>query len=55
MQALQLDGINEPLVLQQVPTPVPAAGEVLVELRAAAFNHRDVWIQKGQYGGLTSV
>ncbi|GAB2453282.1 alcohol dehydrogenase [Hymenobacter qilianensis] len=52
MQVLQLDGINQPLVLQEVPTPMPAAGEVLVEIRAAAFNHRDVWIQKGQYGGL---
>lgn len=52
MQALQLDGINQPLKLQEVPTPTPAAGEALVELRAAAFNHRDVWIQKGQYGGL---
>lgn len=52
MQALQLDGINQPLKLQEVPTPAPATGEVLIELRAAAFNHRDVWIQKGQYGGL---
>lgn len=52
MQALQLDGVNQPLRIQDVPTPAPAAGEVLVEVRAAAFNHRDVWIQKGQYGGL---
>ncbi|SHJ82213.1 D-arabinose 1-dehydrogenase, Zn-dependent alcohol dehydrogenase family [Hymenobacter daecheongensis DSM 21074] len=52
MQALQLNGINQPLVLTEVPTPAPGPGEVLVRLRAAALNHRDVWIQKGQYAGL---
>ncbi|MBC7923656.1 MAG: zinc-binding dehydrogenase [Ferruginibacter sp.] len=52
MQAIVLEGINHPLRLQEVPDPVPAAGEVLVGLRAAALNHRDVWIQKGQYAGL---
>ncbi|UOQ71892.1 zinc-binding dehydrogenase [Hymenobacter cellulosilyticus] len=52
MQALQLNGINEPLHLQEVDTPSPGPGEVLVEIHAAALNHRDVWIQKGQYAGL---
>jgi len=52
MQALVLNGINEPLQLQEVPTPTPGPGEVLVRLHAAALNHRDVWIQKGQYAGL---
>ena len=52
MQALVLDGINQPLRLRAVPTPAPAPGEVLVQLHAAALNHRDVWIQKGQYAGL---
>jgi NADPH:quinone reductase-like Zn-dependent oxidoreductase len=36
----------------EVPDPVPKAGEALVELRAAALNHRDVWIKLGQYAGL---
>ncbi|RYU77137.1 zinc-binding dehydrogenase [Hymenobacter persicinus] len=52
MHALQLNGIGQPLHLTEVPTPAPGPGEVLVELRAAALNHRDVWIQKGQYAGL---
>jgi len=52
MKALRLDDINQPLTLQEVPTPAPGPGEVLVQIRAAAFNHRDVWIQKGQYAGL---
>ncbi|MCC2547189.1 zinc-binding dehydrogenase [Hymenobacter sp. BT175] len=52
MKALQLSGINQPVELCEVPTPAPGPGEVLIQLRAAALNHRDVWIQKGQYAGL---
>ncbi|OWP61879.1 alcohol dehydrogenase [Hymenobacter amundsenii] len=52
MQALVLHGINQPLAYEQVPTPQPAAGQVQVQLHAAALNHRDVWIQQGQYAGL---
>ena len=52
MQALVLDGINQPLQLREVSTPAPGPGQVLVRLHAAALNHRDVWIQKGQYAGL---
>ena len=32
---------------EEVPDPVPADGEVLVELRAASLNHLDIWIRKG--------
>lgn len=28
-------------------------GEILVKIGAAAFNHRDLWIRKGQYPGIT--
>jgi zinc-binding alcohol dehydrogenase/oxidoreductase len=52
MRALQQDAVSQPAVLREIATPAPAAGEVLVKLRAAALNHRDVWIQKGQYAGL---
>lgn len=52
MQALVLDGIDQPLQLRDVPTPAAGPGEMLVQLHAAALNHRDVWIQKGQYAGL---
>lgn len=52
MQALVLEGIGQPVTLQEVPTPQPGPGQVQVQLRAAALNHRDVWIQKGQYAGL---
>ena len=52
MQAIQLDAVYQPVVLRDVPTPVPGPGEILVRLHAAALNHRDVWIQKGQYAGI---
>jgi NADPH:quinone reductase-like Zn-dependent oxidoreductase len=40
-------GGPEGLIYEEVPDPEPAPGEVLVELRAAALNHLDVWIRKG--------
>lgn len=51
MQALQLAALNE-LNVTDVPAPVPAEGEAVVMLKAAALNHRDVWIKLGQYAGL---
>ena len=51
MKAALLRAIDS-LELDTVPRPVPAPGEVLVHLRAAALNHRDVWIKHGQYAGL---
>jgi zinc-binding alcohol dehydrogenase/oxidoreductase len=41
------DGGPDVLRYEDVPDPVPAAGEALVELRAASLNHLDVWIRKG--------
>ena len=52
MRALVLEGVGKPLELRKVPTPVPGAGEAIVRVVAAAINHRDLWIQKGQYAGL---
>ena len=34
-------------MLEEVPDPTPAAGEVLIELKASALNHLDIWIRKG--------
>jgi NADPH:quinone reductase-like Zn-dependent oxidoreductase len=49
MKAIRIheDGGPEVLRYEDAPDPVPAAGEVLVELRAAALNHLDVWVRKG--------
>jgi NADPH:quinone reductase-like Zn-dependent oxidoreductase len=51
MKALQLPEVNQ-LRVGDVPDPRPAPGEVVVSLRAAALNHRDVFIKAGQYAGL---
>ena len=45
-------GKDQPLVHEDVALPVPEEGEELVALKAAALNHRDVWIQKGLYAGI---
>lgn len=53
MKALVLEALNQPPVLREVSDPDPEAGQVVVRLRAAALNHRDVWISKGQYPGIS--
>ncbi len=49
MKAIRIheDGGPDVLRYEDVPDPVPADGEVLIELRAASLNHLDVWIRKG--------
>lgn len=51
MRAVRLVAINQ-LETADVASPRPGTGEALVEIRAAALNHRDVWIKAGQYAGL---
>jgi zinc-binding alcohol dehydrogenase/oxidoreductase len=41
------DGGPEVLRYEDAPDPVPGAGEVLIELRAASLNHLDLWVRKG--------
>jgi NADPH:quinone reductase-like Zn-dependent oxidoreductase len=51
MKAWQLVAENT-LKLADLPQAEPAAGEVAIALKAAALNHRDVWIKQGQYAGV---
>ena len=51
MQALVFSAVNE-MNVQFAPDPIPAAGEAVVQIKAAALNHRDLWIKLGQYAGL---
>jgi zinc-binding alcohol dehydrogenase/oxidoreductase len=51
MKAAVLPAVDQ-LEIRDVASPQPGAGEVVVSIRAAALNHRDVWIWKGQYAGL---
>lgn len=52
MQAVHLVAENS-LKLVSLPVPTVQTGEVLISLKAAALNHRDVWIKDGQYAGLS--
>ena len=52
MKALQLTKKGAPWKVCEVREPLLKNGMVLIELKAAAFNHRDIWISKGQYAGI---
>lgn len=52
MKAAQLSALKQPLALIDVPAPVAAPGQAVVQLKTAALNHRDVWIQLGLYPGI---
>lgn len=52
MRAARITGHGgiEALESAEVPVPVPRAGAVLVEVRAAALNNTDLWTREGAYG-----
>ena len=45
-------GGPEKLQLETMPNPTLGPDEVLIGLKAAALNHRDVWIRTGRYAGI---
>ncbi len=49
MNALVLRELNSGLEYESFEEPVPEEGEVIVDLKASAFNRRDYWMTKGQY------
>lgn len=40
-------GGREVLVEQEIDRPIAAPGEVLVQIKAVALNHLDIWVRKG--------
>src|SRR5256885_2016111 len=54
MQAIVLRDIGGPeqLRLESTAEPQPGPGDLVVRLKAAALNHRDVWIRRGLYAGI---
>jgi len=54
MRACVLTATGDPgnLKIEQRPDLHAGPGEAIVRVRAAALNHRDVWIRKGQYAGV---
>lgn len=52
MKAVVLESAENPIVVKEVSKPTPGAGEVLVQIKAAALNRRDFWITQGKYAGI---
>lgn len=52
MKAVVLKAFGGPenLEARELPEPVPGAGEVLLDVRACALNHLDLWIRAGLPG-----
>lgn len=54
MKAIRLHELGGPekLIYEEISKPVPKDDQVIVRLKNAALNHRDVWIRKGLYAGI---
>ena len=52
MKALSLNS-EKKLEIVEIEKPQPSDGEVLVAVKSAALNHREIWISKGMYPGMT--
>jgi zinc-binding alcohol dehydrogenase/oxidoreductase len=52
MKAIVLESAENPIVIKEVVKPVLQAGDVLVQVKAAALNRRDYWITIGKYAGI---
>ena len=54
MKAVRLNELGGPekLHVEEIPQPSPAVGEILVRIKRAAFNRRDVFITQNLYPGI---
>jgi NADPH2:quinone reductase len=52
MQAIRILDVGGPevMTLREVPIPVPAAGQVLVNIAASGVNFIDLYVREGRYG-----
>jgi NADPH:quinone reductase-like Zn-dependent oxidoreductase len=50
MKAVRIHETGGPdkVVIDEIPRPEPGEGEVLLEVRAAALNHLDIWVRRGE-------
>lgn len=48
MRAARLHAYGRPLQIDEIPTPVPGPGQVLVEVRGAGFCHSDIHVIDGE-------
>ena len=52
MKAAVIPELNHPALIQELEKPQAGIGEVIVQIKAAALNHRDVFVQQGLYPGM---
>jgi zinc-binding alcohol dehydrogenase/oxidoreductase len=52
LKALIINQLNAPPLLTEMPAPQPKKNEVVVDIHAAALNHRDLFITQGLYAGI---
>jgi zinc-binding alcohol dehydrogenase/oxidoreductase len=54
MKAVRLHELGGPekLIVEDIPAPEPGPGEILVRIKRAALNRRDVFITQGLYRGI---
>lgn len=52
MKAAVFLATKQPIVVRDEPDPTALSGHAVVRLKAAALNHRDLWIQLGLYAGI---
>src|SRR5690242_20237562 len=50
MKAAVLHAINQPMVIEDLPIPVPKQGEALVRVTACGVCHTDLHVAKGEVG-----
>jgi zinc-binding alcohol dehydrogenase/oxidoreductase len=52
MKAIVLNAVNQPVDYQKVDAPKVVKGSKIVAIKAAALNHRDLYITQGLYAGI---
>ncbi len=48
-QTGNIEELNQNLTIEEVPLPEISSDEVLIKLKYASLNHRDLWIARGMY------
>ncbi|MFE3195169.1 zinc-binding dehydrogenase [Nocardia sp. NPDC059240] len=48
-------GAPEVLTITELPDPIPAEGEILVEVKAFGLNHAETYMRSGQWGDVAQV
>ncbi|HLN04272.1 MAG TPA: hypothetical protein VK335_33605 [Bryobacteraceae bacterium] len=48
-------GGPEQLVIKEIPEPEPAAGQVVIEVKAFGLNHAEIYFRKGMWGDVAKV